>query len=378
MGTFTAVHYGRPSYTMRSDRVELFVSVHGGHFTASYGQGKQAIFPYFVAPWWNERPYTEVDPILQGMRGDYFCFPFGASSQPVDGVTYPIHGRTANECWDFVRLEREGRERKLVLAMDLTPDAGIVQKELAIRDGEPVVYTDHSVKGFGGRMPFGNHPNIQCSDQPAAALLDLTPPLAGFTAPFPLGKPESRGYYLLKPGEEFKDLARVPTVYGDTVDLTRYPMPKGYEDAVLLVSDPQKEFAFTSLAEREKGFLYFHLKDPRVLAETLLWMPHGGNYNPPFNGRVAAVIGVEEVTGYFFYGRRESMEANPISDRGYPTSLQFDPRKETRVRLISGVVPIAKSFRGVADIVRKNAAEITILGRGGERIDVPCRLDFLK
>jgi len=261
--------------------------------------------------------------------------------------------------------------------MDLTPDQGSVQKEITIRRGEPVVYTNHIVKGFSGGMPFGHHPNIQCTDKTGVAILDMTPPLTGFTAPFTLGKPEGKGYYLLKPGLEFKDRARVPTVYGDTVDLNYYPMPKGYEDAVLLISDPKKEYVFTSLAEREKGFLYFHLKDPKVLAETQLWMPHGGNYNPPFNGRVAAVIGLEEVTGNFFYGRKESIEQNPISDHGYRTVLEFDEKEPTEVRFVSGVVPIEKSFKGVLDIVRKNDKEVSILGRGGERIDVPCRLGFL-
>ena len=58
--------------------------------------------------------------------------------------------------------------------------------------------------------------------------------------------------------------------------------------------------------------------------------------------------------------------------------LEFDERKPTEVKFISGVVPIEKSFKGVLDIIRKNDREISLLGRGGERIDVPCRLDFLK
>ncbi|OHD26900.1 MAG: hypothetical protein A2V99_08005 [Spirochaetes bacterium RBG_16_67_19] len=377
MGVFTTVHYGRPSYTFKNENVEVFVSIHGGHFTAAYNSKKGPLNPYFVGPWWEEKPYLDVDPILQGMRGDYFCFPFGASPNPVGGVTYQVHGRTANECWDFVRLDSEGGDRRLVLSLDLAPDRGTVQKEIAIRGGEPVVYTKHIVRGFGGGMPFGHHPNLQCTDKQGVAIIDLTPPLAGFTAPFTLGKPEAKGYFLLKPGQQFKDRAKVPTVYGDTVDLNYYPMPKGYEDAVLLISDPGKEYVFSSLAEREKGFLYFHLKDPKIIAATLLWMPHGGNYNPPFNGRVAGVLGLEEVTGNFFYGRKESIEGNPISALGYPTVLNFDEKKPTEVKFISGVVPIEKSFQGVRDIVRKGDREISIIGRGGERFDVPCRVDFL-
>ena len=42
-----------------------------------------------------------------------------------------------------------------------------------------------------------------------------------------------------------------------------------------------------------------------------------------------------------------------------------------------GVVPIEKSVRGVEDIVRANDKAVTVLGRGGEKLDVPCRLDWL-
>ena len=48
-----------------------------------------------------------------------------------------------------------------------------------------------------------------------------------------------------------------------------------------------------------------------------------------------------------------------------------------RVRLVMGLVAVGPDFRGVEDIVRKDGATIAILGRGGERIDVPCRADFL-
>jgi hypothetical protein len=46
--------------------------------------------------------------------------------------------------------------------------------------------------------------------------------------------------------------------------------------------------------------------------------------------------------------------------------------------MIQGVIPVRKSFKGVKDILRKNASEVTILGKGGEKIDVPCSVDFLK
>jgi hypothetical protein len=42
-----------------------------------------------------------------------------------------------------------------------------------------------------------------------------------------------------------------------------------------------------------------------------------------------------------------------------------------------GLVPIKKGFKGVRDIVRKDESSLTINGRGGKKIHVPCRVDFL-
>ena len=95
------------------------------------------------------------------------------------------------------------------------------------------------------------------------------------------------------------------------------------------------------------------------------------------NGRVASAIGVEEITAYFFYGIIPSIDKNPIQERGFRTYAEFDATRPTSVKLISGVVPVDKSFRGVKDIVAKNDHEVTILGRGGEKLDVPCRTGFL-
>ena len=35
-------------------------------------------------------------------------------------------------------------------------------------------------------------------------MIDMTPPLTGFTAPLALGSPEAGGYYLLKPGRRVR------------------------------------------------------------------------------------------------------------------------------------------------------------------------------
>lgn len=377
MGHHTTIHYGKPSYFLTNDSVDIRVSVQCGMFTAAYTSGGETIDPYFISPWWDEKPFLDQDPIMQTLRGDYFCFPFGADVSPFPDVSYQIHGRTANNCWDFISIAADGENKTMTMRMDLTPEAGTVDKVLEIRSGQPVVYTNHVIRGFEGQAPLGNHPNILCSEDSGSAIIDMTPPIAGFTAPMPIGVPEDQAYHLLALGKDITDIKAAPTVYGDTVDLTRYPLPRGYEDVAMMISDQERDFCFSSITDVKRGFLYFHLKDPKVLAATLMWMPNSGRYSEPMNGRVYGNIGLEEVTGNFFYGRTESLKDNPISDKGYKTCLDFSKDSETEVKLISGAIPIAENFQGVTDIVLKNDKEITILGRGGEKIDVPCDLSFL-
>jgi hypothetical protein len=194
----------------------------------------------------------------------------------------------------------------------------------------------------------------------------------------PINVPEGKGYALLKPDAEIADISKIPTVYNDFVDLRRYPMPKGFEDVVIFVNDSSKDFTFSAVTIPEEEFLYFQLKDPKVSAETLLWMLNGGNFNPPFDGRGFGVLGVEEVTGYFFYGIMPSIETNPMQEKGYKTYSEMKATDTFDVKLINGVIPVDRGFKGVEDIVKKDAATITIMGRGGEKIDVACNVDFLK
>jgi hypothetical protein len=106
-------------------------------------------------------------------------------------------------------------------------------------------------------------------------------------------------------------------------------------------------------------------------------MANGGRHFPPWSGRVVSVLGLEEVTSFFAYGQEASLAPNLFRERGFPCACEPGPGGALRVRLLMGLVAVGPDFRGVEDIVRKDPATVTILGRGGERIDVPCRADFL-
>jgi hypothetical protein len=369
--------FGQPSYTLENDGIKVAVTVQGGHLTAEFGTGKGFVNPFFVAPWWSEARVDEAPDVLSVLRGDFFCFPFGGGEDPDRKITYPAHGHTACDPWDFVSIEEGGGEKKLHLAMDLAGGEKI-QKRILLRMDEPVVYIDHVIEGFRGKMPLGYHPTLKLPDQEGSGIIDMSSPITGFTPPAPFESPGAGGYNHLKPGTEITDRSKVPTMDGAAVDITRYPTPRGFEDLVMFISDPQLDFAYTAASVPENGYLYFQLKNPKVLAQTVFWMSNGGRHYAPWNGRVTSVLGMEEVTSFFHYGIQKSVENNSFREQGWNTAVDFDGKSSVHIKLIMGLVPVKKGFRGVEDIVRENEKTLKISGRGGKKIHVPCRVDFLQ
>jgi len=320
----------------------------------------------------------DADWIIRLLRGDFFCLPFGSNVEPVGGRKYLLHGRTSNDCWEPVSAVTANGETSLVVRMELDEPGSEVQKTVRVVDGQPVIYQRHVVRGLEMKSPVAHHPTLQCPESPGSAIVDLSTPLAGFTIPAPVDIPENKGYGLLVPNVTITDRAKVPTVYGGFADTTRYPLRRGHEDGIMYVSDPARDFVFTSVTMPEKGLLYFQLKDPRVFSETLFWMSDGGRYSAPFSGRVTGVLGAEEITGYFWDGIKPSTEPNAITGKGFRTCVDFKRGTPQDFRLIIATIPVSKDFAGVTDIVRKDRRAVTIIGRKGERIDVPCEVDYLK
>jgi len=368
--------FGQPSYTVQNDRVAAAITVQGGHLTAGFQTASGEVNPFFIPPWWNEAK-VEVDEVINVLRGDFFCFPFGGGEDPFHKISYPVHGNTACDPWDFVELREEKEKTEIVLSQDLQIKGGRVKKIIGLGAHEPVIYINHVVEGFQGKIPLGNHPTLKLPDREGAGIIDISAPVAGFTTPEPFEDPKNGGYSLLKPDTEITDRSKVLCINGECADLTRYPTPGGFEDLAMFISDSRLDFAYTAVTVPEKGYLYFQLKDPRVLAQTIFWMSNGGRHYAPWNGRVRSVLGIEEVTSFFAYGVKRSIEQNLFLDRGYPTTVAMDGKSPVPIKLIMGLVAIDTSFKGVQDIIRKDAHTVTITGKGGERIDVPCRVDFL-
>jgi len=370
---------GQPSWRIASAEVEAFVTQRGGHVgPVTFDRRGRKLRPYSVAPWAEEPVDRSLPPILRALRGDFFCLPFGGNATPFRGEKHPVHGETANAPWRLESREASGGRTCLHLSLRTKVRPGRVDKRIWLLDGENVVYSQDVLSGMNGPMNLGHHAMLKFPDEPGSGRVSTSRFVYGQVFPHALEFPEQGGYSWLKPGAEFTSLEKVPTLDGQTADLTHYPARRGFEDLVMLVSDADQPFGWTAVAFPQQGYVWFALKDPRILRETVFWISNGGRHYTPWNGRHVNVMGLEEVCSYFHLGLAESARPNPISAKGIPTCLTLNPRTPLVVPYIMGVAAIPRGFDRVASI-RANASNrgITLESASGKSARAAVQLDFL-
>ncbi len=379
MSRDTVEVFGQDSWRVATTSVEAYLTRLGGHLgPITFYLGGRSIDPYALAPWAEEDTSDALPPVLQALRGDFFCMPFGSNDAAYRGENHPPHGETANAPWKLVSILREDNKATLHASLDTRVRAGQVDKYVTLREDHHAVYSRHVVRGMGGRMCLGHHAMLEFPDAPGSGVITTSPFLYAQTAPEPVELPENRGYSLLQPGTSFTSLDSVPTITGERADLSRFPARKGYEDLVMLVSDPSAVFAWTAVTFPQQRFAWFALKDPAVLRHTVFWISNGGRHYAPWNGRHASVMGLEEVTSYFHYGLCPSAGDNPLRHRGYETCLELDEDIPLDVRYIMAVADIPDGFDSVRSInARASGSGVVLKSTGGLEVSVPLDLSFI-
>jgi hypothetical protein len=367
---------GQPSWRIANEIIEAFITQTGGHLgPVEFRLGDQIIQPFAVAPWAEEKTDPSLLPILKVLRGDFFCLPFGANSRPYRGEQHPVHGETANAQW---RLESAAPDNlHLSLATKIRP--GRVDKYVSLRPEQAVVYQRHVVSGMKGPMNLGHHAMLQFPEEPGSGHVSTSRFREGQVLTTPFEDPVQGGYYALRVGATFRSLEKVPLANGGFTDLSLYPARRGFEDLVMLNNDDRLPFAWTAVTFPDQRYVWFALKDPRVLRQTVFWLSNGGRYYPPWSGRHVGVMGLEEVTAYFHYGIAESVSKNPLSAKGSATCLQLNPKTPLTVNYIMAVAPIPKGFDQVAEIVSSRKADsVQLTARSRLKIEVALDLGFLR
>lgn len=349
---------GQPSWRLATRDVEAFVTELGGHVgPVRFGK----IQPFSVAPWAEEKLDPSLPAVLRVLRGDCFCLPFGGNATPYRGEQHPVHGETANAKWKLESLT--GNELHASLRTRIRP--GRVDKFVSLRPGQLAVYQRHVVSEMTGPMNFGHHAMLKFA---TAGVISTSRFVRGQVFPDMFEKPEERGYQSLRPGARFKSLHRVPLWTGGQADLSRYPARRGFEDLVMLTGDVRLPFAWTAVTFPEERYVWFALKDPRILRNTILWISNGGRHGAPWSSRHVNVLGLEEVTAHFHYGLAESVRAKACR--------QLDPRRPLVVNYIMAVARIPSGFDRVAAI-RTGKQGVTLKSASGRSVRVAMDISFL-
>ena len=359
------VVHSQLSWRLCNKEVEAYVTELGGHLGPVTFQlkGKPAQ-PFSVAPWVDEPVDPALPPLLQVLRGDFFCLPFGGNAAPYRGEQHPPHGETANRKWSFESFETQGRRTSLSLRLRTKARPGRVDKTIVLVEGHTAVHCRHTVSGMAGAMSFGHHPMLKFPETPGSGVITTSPFVHGQVFPGAFELPENSGYSFLKPGAEFDNLERVPALNGGVADLSRYPARRGFEDLVLMISDTRLPFAWTAVTFPKQRQVWFSLKDPRLLRATIFWISNSGRYYGPWNGRHRNVMGLEDVTSFFHLGLAESARKNAAVPAGVS-----DGHATERPKTIGG--SLYHGHGGIARRVRPGGIHRGWRGQGHARVDRP-------
>lgn len=366
MASATEKIFGQPCWRLESDRVEAFVTQTGAHLgPVTFNLADRKVQPFHIAPWHSEMLEKGTPRIIEALRGDFFCMPFGGNDTHYGDEVHPIHGETANSQWTLVSPG--------VFELRTLIRPTLVRREIQIRSGETTVYSRTSVIGGSGPMCVGNHAMLTF---PSEGLVSCSPFLFGQVFPGEFEVPAKGGYSCLAPGERFQRLEIVPMANGSIADLSRYPAREGFEDLVMLIGDESLPFAWNAVVFPSEGYAWFCLRNPRVLRQTVLWHSNGGRHYAPWNGRHRGVLGIEDVTAYFHYGLAESASRNPLSEEGIVTSVDLDPSDPLVVSTIMGVIPVGPNDEHVEEITAVEGG-VQVLFRTGKSEFAPLDLTFL-
>jgi len=371
---------------LKNSKVEVGILQECGHlFPVRFFFGKNTIEPMHIAPWVKEDLNGSMPPMLKYLRGDFFCAPFGASDVMPDETRG--HGASANDKWDALETTKSSillRLSKQIMGADLL-------KEISINDDESVVYQKHTFKGGSGKIPVGHHAMLRI---PSRTYLSYSDFIFGGTPPEPVETNPSKGRSLLKYPQQFQavkggsqsgadlqqsaeTLKKVKDNENKDIDISVYPFAEGHEDLYMIISSHDVPFGWSAASCPNEGWLWFSIKNPGILPNTVIWLSNGGRYYPPFSSRHKNVIGIEETVSFFHLGHKASVESNFLNEQGCRTYIELSHHNDITIPWIFGVVQIPQTFGRVKQI-REIKGGIEIEDYNHNKTEAKVNLNFIR
>lgn len=339
--------FGYESFELKNDSVELYVTRKGGQMAPVVffpGSGNP-VSPYYINPWNGEEPDPSLPVLLQALRGDFFCLPFGGDNT-TEEFSYGPHGPTANEVWKLA-----GRSRNsLRIALDFPDGKAHVETEYMTKPGHSCLYITNTISDCPLNLPYGHHCIL---DSSSTLLISTSPVRFGIITQESDTPTDGQGEYRALMGHEvFSSLEKAPSRLKDQpfFDLSAFPAREGFCDIAQMVNDPEAgELGWSVAVCPDKGYLWFSAKKIADFPSTLLWMENKGRHGKPWSGRNVC-IGIEDALSCFAAGAKLSTDDNPLSEMGIQTSRQFSTDKPVVLRIIEGVARIPEGFGRVSTV----------------------------
>lgn len=369
---------GQESFLLSNRNVELAVTRLGGHMApvTFCRDGKAPVQPYYISPWQQEDRGQIEPPVLRPLRGDFFCMPFGGENR-YRGEDHTPHGQTATARWTPRGIESAGAVTTLTMEMKTSARPGVVTKRLGLVEGQNVVYVQHELTGYRGKMCLGHHATLDVPPEPGSVRISSSPFDLGMTNPGLFSDPAAGEYQSFAIGKRFRSLKQVPLLWKQpsTADVTALPDRLGFTDLLAIYKRPRRSPAWMAAVVASRGYLWFSLKDPTVLPATVFWISNRGRHGEPWDGRNRCV-GLEDVCAYFADGLTNSAKKNLINAEGFATTLTLSPKRPTHVNYIEGVVPVPRRF-GPVQSVRFRAGHLQFRDQAGQEVQAPVNYEFL-
>lgn len=369
----------QPSWVISTPQVELAVTEAGGDMApvTFFRDTAKPVQPYYISPWQDEKLTDLPAPVLNTLRGDFFCIPFGGNDAPFHDEKHPPHGEVAGGAWSLVGDTKAEGVTTLKMSFETKVRPGKVTKELSLVDGQNVVYSRDVIEGFAGPAPLGHHATLAMPEAEGVVRIATSPFRFGSTNPSLFSDPVKREYQSFAIGTRFTDLAKVPVQFRNTADadVTRLPARRGFADLLQIVNQGGAT-AWTTATRTDEGWLWFSLKDPAVLNSTVLWIENHGRHGIPWNGRNNC-LGLEDVTAYFADGLAASAQPNILTKEGVATAIELRADRPFAVNYIQGVAKVPEGF-DVVKTAEFKPGEVTFTSASGKSVTISVRHEFLK
>ena len=370
---------GADSWVFGNDDVSIALTIEGAQMAPVqfYRRSDAPFLPYYVSPWTAEGFQGPAgEGIVDKMRGDVFCLPFGAPTSDADGA-YSLHGDVTWKPWSFLGASRSGGMSTFSFAIEATNPSGQITKRVHLVDGQNIIYLQHEITGVQGSFPFGHHPMLRVGDD-ERVLIGTSELIAGRTWPWAFEDAASGGYSSMAVDVEFQTLDEVPSIFSaaPTNAVDEFPTPRGYTDGVVFVQEDIDGFCWTTATYTKEGYVWFSLKDPAMLPQTAVITMNRGRHYHPWDGR-EVLFALQDVRAYFNGGAVGSRGPNPFSDAGYPTTYEFSATKAVLVNHIQGVAQTPPNFGRVRS-VSAGEGTLTLTDEAGTELVVAVAHSFLR